>query len=475
MSISLPDLMPIPFSSGPGSIKNAIPSDPQSGGLASLSDGFPDITMQPTSSGGVPPYGQDFNGILYWITSFQTWVNAGGQFFYNSTFSSTIGGYPEGAVLMSDDGLSAWVSLVPDNTENPNTTDYTSFSQWAPWAGAIATNGNYAHDSGSANAKVIATYPPSLQEQHGKRVSFKNLLTNTSTCTLNIGFGVKALLTDNGSPLQAGDLIANSVYECVYDAGSDAFYLVNAVSTQLATSLYAVDSGSVNAYAVTLTLPVSGSLAGLNFLFKASHTNTTASTMAVNGGTAHSLLRNDRAALQNGDILINAIYQVTYDSAATAYIIVGPLPSQYTTTGDSFPGEIRGYAGTSDPSGWFICDGRSLSTSTYSALYSVIGYAYGGSGGSFNIPDFRDRVVVGKGSTFALGDTGGELTHTLTVAEMPAHTHTYDRPSISGGTQGAGSNASLPVVSAGAVGSAGTNGAHNNVQPYGVANWVIKY
>jgi len=56
-------------------------------------------------------------------------------------------------------------------------------------------------------------------------------------------------------------------------------------------------------------------------------------------------------------------------------------------------GSIITYAGSSAPTGWLVCDGASLSTTTYAALFSTIGYSFGGSGGSFNLPDLRGRFV----------------------------------------------------------------------------------
>jgi microcystin-dependent protein len=71
------------------------------------------------------------------------------------------------------------------------------------------------------------------------------------------------------------------------------------------------------------------------------------------------------------------------------------------------------------PANWLICNGQSLSTTTYAKLFAVLGYTYGGSGANFNLPNFTSRVPTQAG----LGTTGGEATHTLTAAEIPAHAH----------------------------------------------------
>jgi microcystin-dependent protein len=89
-------------------------------------------------------------------------------------------------------------------------------------------------------------------------------------------------------------------------------------------------------------------------------------------------------------------------------------------------GAISQFAGSTAPTGYLLCEGQSLSTTTYSALFNVIGYTYGGSGASFNIPNLQNRIPVGKGPDTefdVLGETGGSKTNTLTTANMAAHTH----------------------------------------------------
>lgn len=94
-------------------------------------------------------------------------------------------------------------------------------------------------------------------------------------------------------------------------------------------------------------------------------------------------------------------------------------------------GLMMDYAGGTVPTGWLDCDGSSLNTTTYAALFAAIGYTFGGSGTSFNIPDARGRATIGVGTgsgltARALGATLGEETHVLTAGEsgLPAHTHT---------------------------------------------------
>ncbi len=104
--------------------KNAIPTASQIGitpGAASLTDGFPPLTFTPIAAGGVPPAGADFNGILNMLSAAVQWSNAGGLYSYDAAFSTAIGGYPNGAVLVKADFSGFWISQVDNNASDPDT------------------------------------------------------------------------------------------------------------------------------------------------------------------------------------------------------------------------------------------------------------------------------------------------------------------------------------------------------------------
>jgi microcystin-dependent protein len=113
------------------------------------------------------------------------------------------------------------------------------------------------------------------------------------------------------------------------------------------------------------------------------------------------------------------------------------------SNGDIAPpsGSIIAYAGTSSPNGWLLCDGSSYSTTTYASLFAIISYRYGGSGSNFNVPDLRTRVIRGSDNIEQLNNTtNGTDNITLTISNMPSHTHTYQDAAFSsdGGSKPAG-------------------------------------
>lgn len=151
------------------------------------------------------------------------------------------------------------------------------------------------------------------------------------------------------------------------------------------------------------------------------------------------------------------------------------LPSVQHT---AIVGEIIQYAGDTAPIGWLMCDGSAVSRTTYAELFNVIGTTYGSGDGSttFNLPDLRDNFTVGAGTTYELGDTGGEATVTLTTNEIPSHTHIVNYVNYNRGT---GSNATMGYLSSNTqtnyANTEGTGGgqAHENRPPYIALNYLI--
>ena len=112
----------------------------------------------------------------------------------------------------------------------------------------------------------------------------------------------------------------------------------------------------------------------------------------------------------------------------------------YTPVGVVVP--FAGSSSNKPTSGWLLCDGSSISTSTYDKLFAVIGYGFGGSGVSFSLPDLRGRTVLGAGtgaglSVRALAQSFGTEEHALTPGETAIRSHTHDMKNHThGGTTG---------------------------------------
>jgi hypothetical protein len=122
-SSQIPPKIPAPFaSSQSGTLVNfPLPQSTTVSGGASWSEGFTITNATPLASGGVPPSVQDMNGVLEQISAWAQWFSVGGSVGYDSSFSTTIGGYPNGAILRTSTPNLFYISLVDNNTSNPTT------------------------------------------------------------------------------------------------------------------------------------------------------------------------------------------------------------------------------------------------------------------------------------------------------------------------------------------------------------------
>ena len=153
-----------------------------------------------------------------------------------------------------------------------------------------------------------------------------------------------------------------------------------------------------------------------------------------------------------------------------------------------FVGEIRIFAGNFAPAGWMFCEGQLLPISEYETLFNLIGTTYGGDGQStFALPDLRGRVSVHQGNGFILAEQGGVEEVTLTVNQIPAHSH----PLLASGDLGnqltttgnllSNSQGAIPYIedvttlnmSSSAITPVGGSQPHTNFQPYLCVNFII--
>jgi microcystin-dependent protein len=154
---------------------------------------------------------------------------------------------------------------------------------------------------------------------------------------------------------------------------------------------------------------------------------------------------------------------------------------------EPFIGEVRIFSFGFAPKGWALCNGQLLPINQNQALFSILGTTYGGDGRTtFGLPDLQARTPIHVGRGFVEGQNGGEQTHTLTINEMPIHTHAVkgseDNASLStpvgnfwakpgqNAYSNAPPNASLNPATVLPVGG---SQAHNNMSPYLVLNFAI--
>jgi len=154
-----------------------------------------------------------------------------------------------------------------------------------------------------------------------------------------------------------------------------------------------------------------------------------------------------------------------------------------------YVGEIRMFAGNFAPAGWMFCEGQLLPISEYETLFNLIGTTYGGDGQStFALPDLRGRLPIHQGNGFILAETGGAEEITLTVSQIPAHSHpmlgtqnlanTTDPANLVPGTlvtnvTAYGTDNPSTTLSPQSVSAVGGSQPHTNFQPYLCVNFII--
>ncbi len=155
---------------------------------------------------------------------------------------------------------------------------------------------------------------------------------------------------------------------------------------------------------------------------------------------------------------------------------------------EPFLSEIRLMSFGFPPKGWALCDGQLLPIDQNQALFSLLGTTFGGDGRvNFALPDLRGRTPIHVGSSHSLGERGGEQAHTLSIAEIPTHTHVLSG-SPTPGTQpipagnllanAAPANpylapSNLAGMNAGTVANTGGSQAHLNMQPFLTLSYCI--
>lgn len=234
MSISEPSKILTPWAES--GLKNPIPSDADPvTGRAGFDQGFPAINMTPKESGGIPPFGQDFNGIFFDITSVLRYMQAGGRPTFSAELAAAIGGYPKGAVVMGDDGVAAFQNSTDSNASNPNsggsgwvridpyalTQQSGSLTPDASWADVPSYSDPNFGSALNAQAEALAARTEQLRENAPTTSEFSDsssptealVLAMTSTKTRGHVLISDAPLTVDGAQIKGSNAPTDVIIE----------------------------------------------------------------------------------------------------------------------------------------------------------------------------------------------------------------------------------------------------------------------
>lgn len=212
--VTRPSNYSLPFASS--GVKNTIPTPSTGTGKASFTDGFPAVTMLPLTSGGIPPEGKDFNGILYDITTHTVWVNAGGQYQFDAALSTAIGGYPAGMVLQNNAGTASYVSAVSNNTTDFNSTPSSIGTLWLPYSGRAASNISIATTGGVTLLTAV--------QASSKFITVTGSLTSNATLTFPAAVGDWEIINATTGAFSVSAIALGGAGVPIFQGGADSVF-----------------------------------------------------------------------------------------------------------------------------------------------------------------------------------------------------------------------------------------------------------
>lgn len=387
MSISTPTKLPLPFNNS-GVNRNAIPTASQIGitpGAASLTDGFPPLTMTPSASGGVPPFGQDFNGILYLITQALQYGQSGGQFVYDGTWATAVGGYPLGALVQSSDQLGLWLNISANNTTNPDTGG-------AGWVLLVRKRLNanttfYVSTTGSDSTGNGTSGAPWLTLQNAYTQLQKNWDLNGYQATILMAAGTYASLVAN-----EGCVGQNSPVIISGQSGSPTAVTVTSSSNNAIGTL-----GNAYLQVQYLVLSTTGSN-------NACLSPTYASIITLGAGvTFGSCGGSHMFAAKDGNIILTSNYSVT--SGAAYYHMQVDGGGNIETNGGSISVSYSGSPAFTAFAGGFNCGTIELSMA---GGYNPNGTGYASvTGAHYSVNTNGVVNTNGSGATYFPGNSAG--------------------------------------------------------------------
>lgn len=326
-SSNQPGKISLPFANS--GAKQPIPVASQVGiedGRASYTDGFPPITRTPLTAGGKPPFGTDMNGILNAVTAIQQWQSAGGLFTYDSALSTSIGGYPKGALLLKSDGSGCWQSTAENNTTNPDTGG-------AGWR-SFGSGGDFALDTGSANTYVCAFVPAVTARVEGQVLRFKVKTTNTGASTFNDGLGAAPLIGGAHAALQGGELVANGdawvQWNTSFGGGSYILLLSTGGAEQVATATQTQQAVTLAQLTASGLFKTIASVTGSRSI-GVTYTNSGARPIFVNVGLTSTGTNQSCVMNVNGIQLVGSSYPNVGQSMGGSFIVPSGATYQVPT------------------------------------------------------------------------------------------------------------------------------------------------
>lgn len=200
-------------------------------GAASLDDGFTAANMTDPSAGGVPPFGVDMNGIMFYVSSWVAYLAAGQLPQYDATLQTAMGGYAIGSVLsQAADPFETWTSVVDANTTDPDTGGAGWVSS-KPLYSAVALTGSNDVVLPGVSDYVIAvtttagavTYSGFIAQRDGQRITFINVGTGANLLTLSALTGSVA-----GNQIRAAsdiNAVVNQSFSIQYSTGAGKWIL----------------------------------------------------------------------------------------------------------------------------------------------------------------------------------------------------------------------------------------------------------
>jgi len=260
----------------------------------------------------------------------------------------------------------------------------------------------------------------------------------------NFASGLSNCITKDGQTVITQDIPFNSKKITGLANGINIDHAINLGQLQNNQFLYlGTTGGSADAYTLNPNPSITSYATTQQFTVKINASNLTTTPYLQISGIANpsstAVIKKLNAsktevALEIGDLLVNGIYKIQRNSTNNAWIVLNPEKLFYNLFNATLAtntvlgvqllsppiGSIQMWGGYNIPSQWFHCDGATLSRSTYANLWNAIGSTWGNGDGSttFNLPDFRDRMPIGAGTTYSANSSGGS-----NDAVIPSHNH----------------------------------------------------